>query len=313
MFPKLFFLLGFICSLVSGDIGVSLISYGVSGKPVSSGNMVIREEKEFKHIWDKLGIEGEIPSVDFSREVVLVIVPSTKVGGVVRIKAVEVKEDALVEVRFALKPYTSGSEYLGKGYLPYLVAKIFPVDVRKTKIRFIEDIWLPPVTVNSGIGQVPAYTDALRVYENMSMFDFFPLDKGNSWTYKVESGGEVREETYSVLYVSQDGWSVFDTFFGLRDVGLRVDPFGDVFVSVNGDAKSFYTPAVQRYLTKETFVTPAGKFDNLVVVTIPKNNRFWFRDVYAKGIGLIYHEHISDGNSVKYTLKRAKIRGKSYP
>ncbi|NIQ16191.1 MAG: hypothetical protein GTO02_17905, partial [Candidatus Dadabacteria bacterium] len=68
---------------------------------------------------------------------------------------------------------------------------------------------------------------------------------------------------------------------------------------------------IQFLKSNESFEVLAGKFSDLLIVTIPKNNKLWFKDVYAKGIGLIYHKHSSPKGSVIYRLEDAKIRGKS--
>ena len=94
---------------------------------------------------------------------------------------------------------------------------------------------------------------------------------------------------------------------------MRIDPEGGILVSTNEQVRTFYTPEVQERFEKTEFKTPAGKFDDLFIVTIPENDVFWFKDVYAKGVGLIYHEHKSPKGSAKYSLIRANIRGKKFP
>ena len=110
-----------------------------------------------------------------------------------------------------------------------------------------------------------------------------------------------------------DGWSVIDKYFGKENIGIRIDQSGNILVSYDGGVKNFYTPEVERNLVKRDFSTPAGKFNDLMVVTIPKNEKFWFMDVYAKGVGLIYHEHESPKGNAKYSLIDAQVRGKKYP
>jgi hypothetical protein len=48
-------------------------------------------------------------------------------------------------------------------------------------------------------------------------------------------------------------------------------------------------------------------------VTIAEGGPFWFKDVYARGVGLVYHEHESARGQVQYTLVKAKVRGRTYP
>lgn len=297
---------------LSSNIEVSILSRGFTGKPSKLQNMVIKNEEELKRVWKELEIEDEVPSIDFNKEQVIVLVSRGKFGSSLEISRVERRANDAADVRFVVKPISGGLTNQRSRMFPYLVAKLYPLDVNKSKVKFIEDIPLPPVPVDSGIGQISNYTNVLKQYDGTT-FQFFPLDKGNVWTYRIESKGKAKEETYSVLSISQDGWSVFDNFFGRKDIAMRIDPAGDIFVSSKNGVGDFYTQDIQKDFKKSEVSTPAGKFNDLMIVTVPENDRFWFQDVYAKGVGLIFHEHKSPKGTAKYTLIRAVVKGENYP
>lgn len=300
----------FILFAMSSGIELSILSQGLTKKPIQSA--VVKNKEELKKIWSRLGISGEIPAVDFKKELVVVLIPSRRGQGSVQVSGVERKGND-VEVRFILRPSATASKTQSVQLTPYIAVKLYPLDVEKANVRFFEDIPRPPVPPNSGIGQGASYTNVLSGYRNMATSQFLPLDKGGVWTYRVESNGSTREETYSILSISQDGWSIFDNFFGQRQIAMRIDPVGDIYVLSESGIVGFYTPEVQKSFKRSQFSTPAGKFNDLMVVTIPKTNGFWFKDVYAKGVGLIYHEQKSPKGVIKYTLLRAHVRGKDYP
>lgn len=301
--------------LASPDsIEYSILSEGTTGGFSSSQNVAIKSQDELKRLWSDLGIKSEIPSVDFSKELVVVIVTGGKLASSTEISGAERKSDDLVEVRYVARPFTSaGLSTRKEGVFPYVVSKLYPLDLENVKVRFIEDIPLPPLPKDSSIGQIPPYTNVLKAYEDTNITHFLPLDKGNLWTYRIESQDESGEETYSILSISQDGWSVFDRFFGQEDIAMRVDPSGDIFVSSEKGMQGFYTDEVDMDFNKSEFTTPAGKFNDLMVVTVPDDGQFWFKDVYARGVGLIYHERKTPKGTVKYSLIKAKIRGTDYP
>ncbi|MGH7900876.1 MAG: hypothetical protein ACRENZ_03990, partial [Thermodesulfobacteriota bacterium] len=101
--------------------------------------------------------------------------------------------------------------------------------------------------------------------------------------------------------------------FGKKDIAMRIDPEGNIIVSSKSGTGDFYTPGIQKDLKKSELSTPAGKFYELMVITVPQNDKFWFKDIYAKGIGLVYHEHKSPKGAAKYTLIKAHVKGETYP
>ncbi len=297
-----------------GGIEHSTLSEGTTGSFFPAQNIVVKNQDELRKVWSQLGIKSEIPSVDFSDELVVVIVSRGKLASSTEIWGAEKKSDHTVEVRYVVRPFGTGDLNARKPRMfPYIVTKLYPLDVQKTNVRFVEDIPLTPIPKDSGIGQVPSYTNVLKDYGKADMALFLPLDKGNSWTYRVESSDKSGEETYSIISISQDGWSVFDRFFGQKSIAMRVDPSGGVLVSSKKGVQSLYPDDVGLNPDKSQFSTPAGRFDDLIVATIPDDGQFWFKDVYAKGVGLIYHEVKSPKGVVKYTLVKARVKGTNYP
>ena len=168
------------------------------------------------------------------------------------------------------------------------------------------------VPVGTGIGQVPESKEVTRLGENSLLAEYMPFDKGNVWTYSISKDGSAKEHTQRVVSES-GGWSVFDSYFGKEGASLRIAPGGDLLVTSGGVVSSFYTDEVTRSFPEEPVSTAAGEFQDAMVVTMPKGGEFWFRDVYVKGVGLVYHERKSTKGSTSYTLKSANVGGSHYP
>lgn len=300
----------FILFAMSSGIEVSILSQGLTKTSFQSA--VVKDKEELKRVWGKLEVAGEIPTVNFKKELVVVLAPTRKLGGSLQISSVKRKAND-VEVRFVSRPPTAASKTESMRLTPYIVVKLYPLDVENTNVKLFEDVPKSSVPTNSGIGQGSNYTNVLNEYGNIVPSQFLPLDKGSIWTYRVESKGNTREETYSVRSISQDGWSIFDDFFGHKQIAMRIDPLGDIYVSSERGIGIFYTPEVQRSFKKAEFSTPAGRFNDLMIVTISKTDKFWFKDVYARWVGIVYHEQQSPNGVTKYTLVRAHVRGKDYP
>ncbi len=197
---------------------------------------------------------------------------------------------------------------------PFIVLKINSPDIARKNIVFINRDLEDVVIVHNSLGAPPSYTNVLLQDGKALFLEYFPLDRGNSWTYKRKySSGDTVVETYSVVSIA-DGWSIFDYFFGKYNLGFKIDGAGNLLVSSKDGISRFYTDEVVFEEKKAPFVVDAGKFDQLLVVTIPKKeNGFWFKDVYAKGVGLIYHERTSGRGRVVYSLLKAHVRGKAIP
>ncbi len=297
---------------LSSNLKFTVISQGFTNKIPSFNNLVVKNQEELKRVWDSLGIVDEVPTIDFKKELVIVIVPRGRTESAVEVSTLEQKTNT-VEVRYLVRPMLTDSKTYSGLNSPYLIAKLFPTDPQNLNVKFIEDLPKPPIPEGNSIGLLPVDASVLKQYSNNNISQYFPLDRGNVWTYRVESQGKTHDETYSILSLSQDGWSIFDNFFGQKNIALRIDPFGTIFITSDKGTKTFYNLGIQQSFKHSEFITLAGRFDDLMVVTVPGGDKFWFKDVYAKGVGLIYHEHNSPKGLVKYTLINAEVRGKKYP
>ncbi len=168
------------------------------------------------------------------------------------------------------------------------------------------------IPVGTGIGQIPEVDEVTRLGEDSLMAEYMPLDKGNVWTYSVQKGDKTKEHTQSVISES-GGWSVFDNYFGKEAVSLRIAPGGELLVTNEGVVSPFYNNEVMMSFPKKAVETPGGKFEQAMVVTMPEDREFWFRDVYVKGVGLVFHEQKTPTGSSSYSLLKAKVGGKDYP
>ena len=250
--------------------------------------------------------------VDFDKEIAFLIVEHGNKGNDIDISSVRERGENVVAIGYKISFKKGELKKEKTASSSYLIAKVDHPDAQSTKLQLFEDALTSALPAHSGMGQLPEYSNVLKGFEGMGLPDYLPIDKGNAWTYRIESGKDVREETHSIISLT-DGWSIFDDFFGKKNLGMRIDPEGGILVSADEEVKTFYTADVQKYSEKTEFATPAGKFHDLLIVTIPENKDFWFKDVYAKGVGLIYHEHKSPKGSAKYSLVGANIRGKKYP
>lgn len=297
---------------LSPDSNYSILAKGVTGMQQNSQNQVVRDANQLHKIWNVLGIKEKIPGVDFDKEIAFLIIQPANKGNNIDISKVEDKDENLVEIGYRVGFNKEKTDKEKGKSSHYLIAKLDHPDVKNLKLEFFEDSETSAVPSHVGLEQLPEYSNVLKGFEGMGLPDYLPIDKGNVWTYRIDSGKDVREETQSIISVT-DGWSIFDDFFGKKNVGMRIDPEGGILVSTDDEVKTFYTPEVQKSLEKTEFTTPAGKFDDLLIVTIPDSDVFWFKDVYAKGVGLIYHEHKSPKGDAKYSLISANVRGKKYP
>ncbi|MDA2920013.1 hypothetical protein MYX76_11065 [Desulfobacterota bacterium AH_259_B03_O07] len=311
MLINLIFLLSTIFNL-STDKDISILTQGFTNSEISRENYVINNEKDLKKVWKEFGIQEPFPKVDFKKEIAVVITHKENIGDTIEVKRILNKTNKIIEIRYVVKHKSDKLNEKGKEHFSYLIAKLTPSEPKQVDVNFIQENFFRPIAADTALGQIPTRANVIRGYESMYVSEYVPIDKGNTWTYKVETEGKVKEERQSVLTVS-DGWSVIDKYFGKENIGIRIDQSGNILVSYDGSVKNFYTPEVERNLVKRDFSTPAGKFNDLMVVTIPKNEKFWFMDVYAKGVGLIYHEHESPKGNAKYSLIDAQVRGKKYP
>lgn len=309
LFKTLLLALGLIGALP--DAKIDVLSEGLTQKPTSLNQTVVaKNEKELEALWGELGIAVNVPAIDFTRELVVAIAPTAKLGSAVKIIGIENNVD-YIEIKYFVAPPTADIKKRKENVFPYTVAKIITPSPQKTRVQFSEE--LPNVPANVTLGYTPGYTSVLKTYSSREFNNYFPLDKGNNWTYRVEKKNDKRELTFSIVSTSRDGWSRFDRFFGLELVSFQTPPQSELLVMRDNVIKTFYTPNVQKSYSSTPFSTPAGKFKDILYVTVPKTNEFWFKDVYARGVGLVYHEHKNLKGTVKYTLIKANIRGQKLP
>jgi hypothetical protein len=230
-------------------------------------------------------------------------------GSSVRIQGISISEGALV-VKYFVTPAYTGLDGLRRELFPYVIARIHtPTKVKEVKFAEV----LSYAQAGTALGQTPAYTSVLSAQLQTNLSNYLPLDRGNTWTYRVDTPTGVHEETYSIVAITQDGWSIFDSFFGKANVGLRVGQGGLLYVLYANEAKPFYPPGIHTSLMDGDHKTPAGNFGNLLNIAGKGSGGFSFRDIYAKDIGLIAHEHKNEKGLFKYTLIKAYVRGRSYP
>ncbi len=197
--------------------------------------------------------------------------------------------------------------------LPHVVVKLKPVANKKAKIKFVKIDQVAPVFVNQSVNISPSPYSNVQSQPNEVIFrDFFPLDRGNRWTYIYTDNDSKKEVTSNIVSFTK-GWSIFDNFFGKPGLAFQIDNNGKLMTSSKDGIRSFYNDSVNLEQTSDKFSVEAGTFSNVLVVSIPKNNEFWFRDIYARNVGLIYHEHHSPKGSFVYELQNAFVRGKAIP
>ena len=279
----------------------------VSEKP-ETGSALVKDGKALAGAAEALGAEG-VPDVDFSKNAVLVIIPDNPTGGAIEIRDVTGASGGAVEVFYADDLMGPPAES-GETSYPFLIVKA-PGLAGAASARFVDVGALGAVTPGTALGHETKYTNVLLAMDN-PVAAYLPLDKGNEWTYVVESRKGSGELTNAIVAESE-GWSVFDKFFGMSGVSMQVLPDGVIMATSQGQTKPFYTDDVVTEFEDEPVKTPAGEFTDILIVTIPEGGPFWFKDVYARGVGLISHEHESARGPVKYTLEKAKVRGKTYP
>ena len=298
-----------LVSAAAGEVSLSTYYSGSLDRKPDMKSALVRSPEELGKAKEALGISGPLPPVDFGKDALAVIVSDSAEGGVLKIRGVESGEGGALEVMYGMDAPGPVAGASGKPSYTYLIARLSPAPAA---VRFVDEDRLNSLASGTGLGQFKEYTNVLSGGEKISFAEFLPLDKGNSWTYKAETSKGVSEVTNSVVSES-DGWSVFDTFFGIPGVGMKLSPGGEIFVASRGGVETFYSPDVSTAFPETGSETPAGKFGKVMVITMPEGGAFWFRDVYAKGVGLISHEQKSAKGHASYTLVRARVGGVGYP
>jgi hypothetical protein len=288
--------------------GYETIAEGRTAEKPAAGSALVKDGETLAGAAESLDIEN-LPEVDFSKDAVLVVVPGSPTDGAIEIKDVAGASGGGVEVYYT-DDLTGPSPESGETSYPFIVLKATGL-ADASSARFVDVSSQGAVATGTSLGQESKYTNVLLATDN-PVAAYLPLDRGNEWTYSVESPKGSAELTNNIVAES-GGWSVYERFFGMSGVSMQVLPGGEIMTTSQGKTKPFYTDDVVIEYPKETIKTPAGEFSDVLVVTIPKGTPFWFKDVYAKGVGLISHEHESARGEVRYTLVRAKVQGRTYP
>lgn len=295
------------------EIDVEVIKKGMLGKDILIETKVVNDQEKYTEIWDLIGEKSKLPAVDFEKESVVFIVSQNKKAEKISVKRVERRPGNKVDIYYSVdENEKSLFSRWGITKFPYLLAKLPNSNQPRFEISLRENYKILPIPANNSLGEELKYTNVLTGYQNLEILNYVPLDMGNKWTYKIESDKRITEITQEVQSVS-NGWSILNSYFGKSNIAMKIERSGELFVSSAEGVRSFYTDSVQKSFISEEIETPAGKFNELMIVTIPQNDNYWFRDVYAKGVGLVFHEHISPKGNGKYTLLKAKVRGKDYP
>ena len=277
---------------------------------------VINDKKKLIEYLDNNGIPFEnINTVTDNVNTVFVLISPVKSEYPEQLKVSNIEKDknGNYKVYYNIEyPVTVPDNVKAKPPRPYLLLQLSDPDIEGSQVSLINEKLKDVVVINNSISQDVKYSNILEDQENYLFVNYFPLDKGNSWTYNYIRNGKKGIAKYKITSFSQ-GWSVFDEFFGKYSVGFRIDGNGDLLVSTNQGMKPFYNDNVKITRENEPFKVGAGEFNQLLVVTIPRTGSFWFRDIYARGVGLIYHEQESAYGKMTYSLMEASVRGKKIP
>lgn len=292
------------------EVNYSVLSFGYIGSDFPPQSFVIKDSESLERVLGQIKYDSESLSVDFVDESIALIIPAeSSYPDNISINKIESKEANIIKVYYGVDsvPYVQDkNENLSK---PYLLLKLEPVH-KDQQISLVNFKSNDPLFVDQSLGFAPTYSNILKHQEDELFLKYLPLDKGNSWTYDFESNVTSGTQTFSITSTS-NGWSVYDSYFGKISLAMKIDPGGTLLISTKKGVRQFYTDTVLMDIDKKPFEVKAGKFKDVLVVESSQNSQFQFKDVYAKGVGLIYHEHESPKGSAKYSLSQAKVRGKN--
>lgn len=274
---------------------------------------IIKDSKDFKKISNFYGSELKLPKTYFVDELLLLKkLSSDDDPATFTIASTSKDKNGNYKIFYTVGNKDRTNETKPASKDPYVILKLKPVANKKAGIELVRLNKENPVFVDQSIENRPEYTNVQTQPRELIFHDYFPLDKGNSWTYIFDNSKTKTKITSNIVSFTK-GWSVFDNFFGKERVAFQLDIEGDLMTSSKEGMKSFYNETVNIGKSGESFSVEAGTFSDLLIVSIPKNEDFWFKDIYAKGVGLIYHEHHSPKGSSYYHLEKAKVRGKNIP
>lgn len=266
----------------------------------------IKNDRELKNLKKQFGSELEIPTTYFvDEQLVLKKLDKNVIPGSVRIVNTRRGKDGVYKITYT---YSKLDKPADKAQ--YMLLKMKPVADKKAPVELFGYDNEDPIFVNQSLDTNPSYGNIQIQPTELTFYEFFPLDKGNSWTYKYSSADKESELTSSIVSFTK-GWSIFNNFFGKEKIAFMIDDEGKLLTSSKEGIKSFYNDSVTRNTVNQEVKVEAGTFNDLLIVSIPENEKFWFRDIYARNVGLIYHEHHSPKGDFYYELKKATVGGKS--
>lgn len=295
------------------DTGIEVISEGYVSMDFPSQNTVVKDKEEIDKLLETLGDAESDVNVDFNTETVALIVPDKSTyPDRIRISGIEKNEKGILNVSYVLDSTDYVHDEDGADEKPYKLVKLFPAGKKYTGVSFKMINSRKPVFVNNSVENIIRYSNIMEDYRPELFINYLPLDKGNSWTYDFESPKGKGSQTYSIVTYS-NGWSLFDSFFGVTDLAMRLDRSGNIYVSTDKGIRSFYNQDVVISFSDEPFKTGAGEYRKTIIVSAKAGSPVIFKDIYAKDIGLVYHEHESKGETIKYSLSSANVRGRRIP
>lgn len=313
----LFFILLFITFsfsyLNAKEIGYEVIYEGYLNTDDRYQSMVVNDKDTLDKILKQQGVDTESVVMDLEKDTLALIVPDkTSYPDRISIEEVNKSKQDIINVNYSVVPVSYVPEKNEELKRPYKLIKISPVGSKNARVSFKRTNSTSPVFVNNSVENIINYTNVFEDNRENLFLNYLPLDKGNSWTYEFDSPRGKGNKTFSIVSYT-NGWSIFDTYFGKENLALRLDRGGYIHVSSESGNRPFYTPDVLVIYPKETYKSGATEFSDIMVVRSSDKSNIEFKDIYARDVGLIYHEHKTDKGISKYSLTNAYVRGKQIP
>ena len=310
LFAVLFLIALSNASSAADEVEYSIISKGYIDDSYPAQNLRLTEAQSLSSFMKKNNIAPEDNNLDFNNNAIVLLVPDgSHYPDQLKINNVTKAGPDQVEVEYTSMQVPYVAEKSIKKEKPYVILDIKNAGGKDKKLSFKNATPNRPVIVNQSLEEEIKYTNVLEQHVKELFISYLPLDKGNTWTYDFESGKNKGQQTFSIVSYP-NGWSVFDNFFGKSNVAMKLDPYGNLYVSSQNGIKPFYTDDVKISTSNTPFKLGSHSFDEVLIVTSSENSPIEFKDIYAKGIGLIYHEHTSSKGTAKYSLSNANVRGR---
>lgn len=300
--------------LTSESLKYEILKEGNLDNSVFVENSAIKEISELEEFKKSVNYMNLGKVIDFDHYMILVITAKNRNAVDIKIDEIERRSRDTIEVIYSVQELDKMKlSELGISKYPYLAAKVEKAGSDINKVIFRENLKDSPIPSSTALDEDYRYSNILSTYQNLDVLDYIPLDVGNKWTYRIEKDKQAYQTSQEIQSVS-NGWSILNSYFGKPNIAMKIDQSGQLMISSKeGGLRTFYNDSVIKTFISEEIKTPAGKFKDLMIVTVTENSGFWFKDVYAKDVGLILHEHKSEKGNGKYTLISADVRGKSYP